>query len=130
MSAYIVPVDQIIVLVKSMFHAPFHHGPLSALVPMARTLACENAASVNFRYSESEPDALAHLTDDEVEKLLERCPLRPALALLKAADNYAYQSCEHDGWAASNARLHIDAIIRTAHGRLPGYAEAPWQWAA
>ena len=48
------------------------------------------------------------------------------VAVLKACHCYRYQSCEHEGWEASEAYTFIDALMDTATHLLPGYEDAPW----
>jgi hypothetical protein len=55
----------------------------------------------------------------------DRRPVDP-VRILKATRCYVYQSCEHPGWEAGEARRSCDALADLAISRLPGYAEAPW----
>lgn len=83
----------------------------------------ENHASIAARYlGEGDPAradayAFAHpkqaLVDD-------------ALAVLKSIDCYEYQSCEHEGWEKSGAKLFCDMLRKEAVQHLPGYDNAPW----
>lgn len=41
---------------------------------------------------------------------------------------YEYQSCEHDGWAESEAKRFCEALQGAAIRALPGYDDAPWEW--
>lgn len=115
---------------------PTHSGQLDYLTAdeVGAMLWAENVLSVQARY----PDVLdpdggeypgpADFVDAEVFtyrfKGLGR-PLSPVEAL-KALDCYTYQSCEHDGWKASQAYAFCDALRDTLIGELPGYAEAKW----
>ena len=47
-------------------------------------------------------------------------------AIAKVARCYSYQSCEHDGWEASNAKTIIDIVEERYSEDLPGYAKMPW----
>jgi hypothetical protein len=49
-----------------------------------------------------------------------------ALQVLKACACYAYQSCEHSGWEASEAHAFIQALKDKAVRTLPGYGDAVW----
>ncbi|MGA7121199.1 MAG: hypothetical protein WBY94_13930 [Polyangiaceae bacterium] len=56
---------------------------------------------------------------------------RPAKALsvvglIKACHCYAYQACEHEAWAKSDARAYCDVLVDMLTHRLPGYDEAAW----
>jgi hypothetical protein len=46
--------------------------------------------------------------------------------VLKAIDCYRYQSCEHPGWASSEAQQFCLALQALAINHLPGYDQAPW----
>jgi len=84
-------------------------------------LVVENAASLRARYGRG------------AKEMGTAGPHRfvPALALppvhvMKLAQSYAYQSCEHDGWKGSTAARWIDTLIDTLICRLPEYEAAPW----
>lgn len=47
-------------------------------------------------------------------------------ALLKQISCYEYQSCEHDGWEASQAHAFCTALRHHLIGKLPGYEAADW----
>jgi hypothetical protein len=81
-------------------------------------LLAENRASVDHRYDENEIEA---------PYLFTRLPGRPDPAVvLKAVACLEYQSCEHPGWIASEAKRFCDALRLLAISRLPGYRDAPW----
>jgi hypothetical protein len=46
--------------------------------------------------------------------------------VIKACDCYEYQSCEHDGWADSEACRFITSLRKGAAHALPGYDGADW----
>lgn len=46
--------------------------------------------------------------------------------VLKACDCYEYQSCEHDGWPASEAHAFIEGLRGRAWRALVGYDDAKW----
>jgi hypothetical protein len=50
----------------------------------------------------------------------------PALAVLKLIDCYQYQSCEHDGWEASDAAFFCTKLRESLISHLPGYDALPW----
>ncbi len=88
---------------------------------IAAQLAEQNLASVRFRYGE---DAVGRMLPESAEgdgtRYVERCRTAAALPC-SAAEGYGYltcldyQSCEHPGWNASNARRWIcearDALV-------------------
>jgi hypothetical protein len=79
-------------------------------------LLTENARCVNYRYDQDnwEPPYLFH-----------RLPGTPdPLVVLKAIACLEYQSCEHPGWLASEARVFCQALRRVTIPELPGYHDA------
>jgi hypothetical protein len=62
-------------------------------------------------------------------------PVRPARRLsvveqIKAVHCYVYQSCEHEGWEASDGAHYCSALLDALVHALPGYGEAPWGFEA
>ena len=85
---------------------------------VAQMLHDENVTSVNYRYSDDvKPETVAW--DGNHNTLT-------AVEVIKACQCLDYQSCEHDGWATSDAKAFLDRVIATAIGKLPGYESAPW----
>jgi hypothetical protein len=94
---------------------------------VGQMLWSENLRSVQCRYEDTKPTELPG-TDD--------IPLYDAHApwpqpidpveVLKAADCYEYQSCEHPGWETSESRSFIMRLRQRAWQHLPGYDDAPW----
>lgn len=88
-------------------------------------LVAENKASVTARYGKRGAAEMTGRTH-----FLRRAPLRaaplPALHVLKLAQSYSYQSCEHDGWETSDAKKWIDGLIYGLAFKIPGYDAAPW----
>lgn len=81
-------------------------------------LMAENAASVNHRYDEEDPEE-PYVFARYVK------PIEP-VAILKAIDCYVYQTCEHPEWESSEAREFCDALRKRMIHQLPGYDAAPW----
>lgn len=81
----------------------------------------ENQLSVNFRYRE-----------DDIEPVYTFCHhpgFRPTpVEALAALSCYDYQSCEHDGWPASEAFQFCEALKDKAIHSLPGRNDAPRDW--
>ncbi len=81
-------------------------------------LLAESARSVDHRYDEEEI---------EPPYLFTALPGTPdPVVVLKALDCYEYHSCEHPGWATSEAAAFCAALRRHAIHALPGYGAAPW----
>lgn len=138
MSAFEVSTDHIDVLLTAGLYLPWRCGGdvrWMAANPCAETLVerqlnegnagsvgamllAENRVSVNSRYCEDEW---------EQPYIYVPIPGKPLLVIvLKAIACYEYQSCEHPGWEASEARAFCDALRRHVIASLPGYDEAPW----
>lgn len=83
------------------------------------TLLAENRASVNHRYDEDEIEAPYILTEYTGR-------INP-VAILSALSCYEYQSCEHPGWATSEAHDFCEALRHRMIRLLPGYGSAPWE---
>jgi hypothetical protein len=114
MSAFTVQKDHIDLLVTAghaVTAGKFAPEHLAAIADKAgKMLWDENFASVNYRYSESESTP-----EYEWAPVLEVMDPRPIhwVQVWKAAECYAYQSCEHPQWSDSVAAAYLAAL--TAH---------------
>ena len=97
--------------------------PVNAADPDAqfRMLVTENVKSLEARYGKP-----AALEDAPGPHRFTRGPALPALYVMKLAQSYRYQSCEHDGWETSKAKRWIANLISGLIYELPGYDAAPW----
>jgi hypothetical protein len=77
-----------------------------------------NVASVNYRYDENESVPYYHRPPRHVTW--------SAGEVLKAIACYEYQSCEHKGWNASEAKKFCAALQNQIIGNVDGYADGPW----
>ena len=84
-------------------------------------LVCENAASLRARYGKDAKEMIG-----EAPHRFKPAATLPAVHLLKLAQCYEYQACEHDGWATSRAKKWIDNLVAGLIYKLPGYDAAPW----
>ena len=84
---------------------------------------------------EANRDSLIARYSRDREKLLSESPPKLAdtskiyfapVRVIKSAECYRYQACEHDGWEGSAADRISKDIIACACSKLPGYDEAPW----
>lgn len=48
------------------------------------------------------------------------------MEIIKAARNYAYQACEHDGWRENLVRELVEWIVDHAISDMPEYRAAAW----
>jgi hypothetical protein len=88
---------------------------------IGQLLMRENRLSLNHRYNESEVEDIYAYTRSARPRAID------PVVILKAIDCYEYQSCEHPGWEASEARGFCQALRRRMIRRLPGYDQAPWE---
>ena len=138
MSAYLVEPNHIRFLVESALYvagrvespvfAWWNDGERSELsvtnaTEVGQMLWDENRRSLSYRY----PD---HEDDWKLDVYLHRPAglfFKPSPAeVLKSADCYAYQSCEHPEWSASSAYAFITMLCKRAYTLTPGYEAAPW----
>ena len=91
-------------------------------------LWAENYASVSHRYSESEVAPVYVHRSVPLNSIADS-----AVRICKLIDCYEYQSCEHPGWEASEARKWCDRLRGEVCGLMRGYDEASWsargEWA-
>ena len=87
---------------------------------LGQILLNANYISVNHRYNTVDAPHVLQLADWVRGKNWQ------AVAIIKAAKCLDYQSCEVDGWEASEANALLKAIIETAIYKLAGYSEADW----
>jgi len=157
MSAYLVGAYHVDALIRAALDGPADRGPKypgdgwprpywrgAPLTPqqadeLAAALLAENVASVTYRYRGEDLDTLPGPNDKSaylaalLGEYRYRRPRRhlTAVETLKACDGYEYQSCEHEGWAASDARAFCDALRGRMIASLPGYQDAAtWEVSA
>jgi hypothetical protein len=101
-----------------MFLPPDIDGPEKLALRLYR----ENAASIAHRYPGSvHADAdfrFEQVAVDDVD----------LVQVIKAAQCYQYQACEHPAWKGSDAHTITESIIGHAISHLPGYDGAIWGW--
>jgi hypothetical protein len=96
--------------------------PRECAVPaeLFAVLVVENSASLRERYGRQAEE----MTGGPHRFISE--PALPPLHVIKLAQSYEYQSCEHDGWDTSKAKRWIANLISGLIYELPGYDAAPW----
>lgn len=105
---------------------------------IGQMLIAENVSSVCARHQDCEPGGDLPGTvgetnpEDYKYRSVNSCDLPPetqSVAILKAIACYEYQTCEHSGWATSEAKSFCDALRHKMIGQLPGYADAKaWEF--
>jgi len=133
-SSYVVGDDEIDLLVSQAITGPtvnhfyWNGRPMldSDMDEIGRMLIAENHASISYAYS---PEPASELGVGPIGYTWRATPptIDPVV-VLKAINNYCYQSCEHPGWADSDARKFCDLLRDKTIRSLPGYDEAPWEW--
>jgi hypothetical protein len=84
-------------------------------------LVCENAESLRAQYGRGAKEMIGEAPHRFISG-----PALPALHVMKLAQSYEYQVCEHDGWETSKAKRWIANLISGLIYHLPGYDAAPW----
>ena len=100
---------------------------------VGQMLWSENLASINARYVDTIDNPLGCPGPANFEgpasidayRFTRTQQLEP-VKVIKAIHCYDYQSCEHDGWKASEAHQFCEALEARMVSSLPGYNEAPW----
>jgi hypothetical protein len=100
---------------------------------IGQMLWAENLASIHARYpdtleSDSNYPGPADFDSSSVAnyQFSNAQPLAPVV-ILKALNCYEYQSCEHAGWATSEAFAFCEALRGKMIRKLDGYNDAPWE---
>lgn len=102
-------------------------GYMRTVSRVASMLASENLRSIEHRYpGDHSGEQEAYATFEIPRGAESEARSLPALTIIKACHCYAYQSCEHDTWEASQAHALVQAIEAHAVRQLPGYDAAPW----
>jgi hypothetical protein len=79
----------------------------------------ENVKSLDARYGDGAETR-------GVQHRFVATPKIPALHVMKLAQSYSYQSCEHSGWNDSIAKGWIEALIASLIFEIPGYDQGRW----
>lgn len=150
MSAYIVDIAHVRYLLAAALHTAergdafrwyhngthyeLHHGDLERAAVIGQMLWSENVRSVTHRYPDSAdagdlPGPVEHGEHAGYgyahRAWTDPTAFAPA-QILKACHCYEYQSCEHDGWEASEAHAFCESLRRSAERMVPGYESAAW----
>ncbi len=108
------------------------HSPDDIEAEIAKRLIAENLVSVNHRYPDTVGNADALPGDTGVvDPAYAYAPPRrfpSPIEGIKLIEHYAYQACEHPGWAESWAHGFCERMTKHLIGKLPGYDAAPWGW--
>lgn len=96
---------------------------------LARRLHSANCTSLMARYGSRAGDMIGDIDGFVFDRAAGGRPkalMTPAVAVIKAAQCFAYQACEFQGWEESPENEVIQAIIANAIPSLPGYETASW----
>lgn len=94
----------------------------------------ENVRSVAYRYKDDLPTELPGATGapwlipyrHRFNSILAYIDDNWQAQVMKSADCYEYQSCEHPSWQTSAAKGFVDTLRKLTWALLPGYEEAEW----
>jgi hypothetical protein len=90
----------------------------------------ENIKSVSHRYPNESSGTLPGPIRENFVIMATDIPACLAefkpVQVFKSCDCYAYQTCEHDEWEASEAHTFIQSLRNSAWHALPGYDDAEW----
>lgn len=96
---------------------------------LGRLLWAENFRSVGYRYEDADPSDLPGPvptpSPEGYEHVRSSLPIDP-VQVFASLSCYEYQSCEHEGWEGSEAKLVCEAIRRAAIRALPGDDSTVW----
>jgi hypothetical protein len=132
MSAYICNPEQFALLAVTAYK----RGLVAQAEDAAEMLARENIAGVAYDYPEDQDGDRPGpgLKDEDIVKAariwvdyyLDNDPGASNAIIWNACDNLDYQSCEHDGWPASYAKVVL-GLIRRHIGKKP-LGDVAWGW--
>lgn len=151
MSAYIVDLAHIDMLVSaatlgrvgwSLYYHNGQHHPTPKTradkTALGKMLLAENEKSIMYRYPDTEaggvplydrmPGTIGYNGAQSYEYPDTMLDPLDAVSTLKLIECYEYQSCEHPGWAGSQAKAFCDGLRTAMISRLPGYSEAWWEY--
>lgn len=121
MSAY--QVDKAHIATLAVFGQRTVAGRFGGLVGLANLLAQANADSMNARYPNDPTEAYVFKDEAAVHDSA-RLELIKPIVMMKAVKCLEYQSCEHEGWAGSDAALACRWLLDEGIRSLPGYDNA------
>ncbi len=93
------------------------------LLNICHMLQAENAKSYAARYKDQTPDFIP-ITAKEFNACF--FVTFDPVQVMKAADCFDYQACEHDTWRESEGCQFIEALISKARHAVKGYDKAEW----
>jgi hypothetical protein len=91
---------------------------------VGQILLDENIKSVQYRYHDEPVDTLPGPVNLVRTYVYEPGRILTIPELFLALDGLEYQSCEHPGWEASEAKAIVNGIRSHAWHNLPGYEAA------
>lgn len=118
MSAWLVEKQHVIYLVRATEER--NH---EVLAKQATMLWNENRKSINSRYREEEPLDL-EVTPEDIKNTV--WSHYDSLQVINSARCLNYQSCEHEGWEASDANQFLQRLIMDQIYKIRGYDQCKW----
>lgn len=106
--------------------ARIHGESLTDVEALAAEMFNENVASFRARYQGRHESDIGSFTFDRETSIKVRVGAFSPIAIIKSAQCFEYQACEHDDWKHSYTKSVINGIISHAITELPGYSAASW----
>ena len=125
MSAFIVSKHHIDAIISAALAYGVEGLTKRTAMDRGRELWEANIASVGVRYP-GDPEALViagRIADVYVPR---QVPVPSIVEAAKLIDCLEYQSCEHDGWATSDAAAFLGKVREALLRNLEGYDAAAW----
>ena len=89
---------------------------------IAKLLWDANSQSLQERYGEASCGKPPKVSKPDFLKAMKHTPI----SVIKQANCLDYQSCEYEGWEASDAHAYMQSAISFAARCITGYEQAPW----
>ena len=126
MSAFVLSSTHIDVLVSAAIELGLSKAFREEADELGRMLWRENVRSVVHRYGLAGTPEEASYEADVAAYRFRRYPGISPVAVAKAVHCYAYQSCEHPEWDASQAHRVAERLRDAVLCGMAGYDAAPW----
>jgi len=119
MSAFLCTDDHIFEMANYYIKNCEHYNNDSTFKEIAELLYNENVASLQARYHDEEHDLIA--VNEQYDPIVTN-----VFHMAKLVNCYMYQSCEHEEWHESEARVICETIKSLLLTKHPDYDQAPW----
>ncbi|GJD97441.1 hypothetical protein [Methylobacterium iners] len=125
MSAFVVSKFQIDAILTAALNYGADGVDRNSATDIGRVLWLENGKSFAALYP-AKVDAIEIATRRAEVYVFKAVAVPSIVEAAKLVDSLEYQSCEHDGWARSDALAWLGVIRAALLRSLPGYEGAAW----